>query len=243
LLGPPRDSAPQAYSYEVNRALEAYAAGERERAEALGRDALRRDPDDAVAQVLLAGFLRESGESQQALNLLEQALDDTTDADALPEDLRALALRLRAEMLGGAAAAGDAAAEAAVGPVESALRGAERALAAGRTDNALATVEGLVDADSLSAAQRSRALVVRGRALFAQERHFAAVEALTQALALAPDRSYQARIYFRLGEVYYAMENWRQAEAAYTAARRFGLPSGLDVQAREALRDIARRSE
>jgi len=73
-FGPPRDSAPAFYSYKVNRALDAYAGGRNIEAEELCRDALRENPNDAEALVLLAGFLRDKNKLLQARELIEQAL-------------------------------------------------------------------------------------------------------------------------------------------------------------------------
>ncbi len=60
--GPPRDQSHASYSFDVNRALEKYAAGQRLDAEKFCRDALLKDEDDVVAKVLLAGFLRDRQE-------------------------------------------------------------------------------------------------------------------------------------------------------------------------------------
>ncbi|MBT4291342.1 hypothetical protein HOD41_01515 [bacterium] len=73
-FGPPRDSAPAFYSYKVNRALDAYTGGRNIEAEELCRDALRDNPNDAEALVLLAGFLRDKNELLHARELIEQSL-------------------------------------------------------------------------------------------------------------------------------------------------------------------------
>jgi hypothetical protein len=59
IWGPPRDDYLRSHGYEVNRALEAMAAGERERVRHHLLVALRERPDDAVARVLLEAL--ESG--------------------------------------------------------------------------------------------------------------------------------------------------------------------------------------
>jgi hypothetical protein len=53
IWGPPRDDYLRAYGYEVNRALEALAANDRDRARSHLLSALRDDPSDAVATTLL----------------------------------------------------------------------------------------------------------------------------------------------------------------------------------------------
>ncbi len=58
-LGPPPDALPASYSYRVNRALEAFEAGERAQARRLCEQALAEDPQDADATALLAAFRRE----------------------------------------------------------------------------------------------------------------------------------------------------------------------------------------
>lgn len=65
IWGPPRDGYLRSHGYEVNRALEAMARGERDRVRHLLLAALRERPDDAVARVLLealdAGMLPAPG--------------------------------------------------------------------------------------------------------------------------------------------------------------------------------------
>ncbi len=50
--------------------------------------------------------------------------------------------------------------------------------------------------------------------------------------------SLQAIIYFHMGVLYQQMDNLKQAEGAYTIALKYGLPVGLDLQARESLTSI-----
>ena len=85
-LGPDADRAPEVYGYTVNRALEAYAAGETEKARRLVAHAVQADPGDGVAQVLWAGFLQEAGDHAGALAALRRAL-----AGPLPPDIAATA--------------------------------------------------------------------------------------------------------------------------------------------------------
>ena len=58
-LGPPPDALPTSYSYRVNRALEAFEAGDRARARRLCEQALAENPADADAGALQAAFRRE----------------------------------------------------------------------------------------------------------------------------------------------------------------------------------------
>jgi len=55
-FGPPPETLPASYSYRVNRALEAFEAGERVRARRLCEQALAEDPQDADATALMAAF-------------------------------------------------------------------------------------------------------------------------------------------------------------------------------------------
>lgn len=82
--GPPPDDYLKAYRYEVNRALEALAAGQRGRAVTHLQAALQRDPTDAVARVLLLG-------------VADGVSVDTGPADGLPGADPALLNRADAE--------------------------------------------------------------------------------------------------------------------------------------------------
>ncbi len=73
-LGPPRDAAPESHSYRVNRALEAYAAGDAALARRLAEAALQEDPDDDAALLLMSGFLRADGDTVRAEGLRARAL-------------------------------------------------------------------------------------------------------------------------------------------------------------------------
>ena len=83
--------------------------------------------------------------------------------------------------------------------------------------------------------------MLRGRALDRLDRNFESVDAFTQALHLARSRKSEAVIYFHMGRLYLKMENLQQAQGAYTMALKNGLPSGLDIQARESLKLIEKR--
>ncbi|MHB8080183.1 MAG: tetratricopeptide repeat protein [Candidatus Krumholzibacteriia bacterium] len=58
-LGPPPEGLPTSFSYRVNRALEAFAAGQRAQARRLCEQALAEDPQDEDATALLAAFRRD----------------------------------------------------------------------------------------------------------------------------------------------------------------------------------------
>lgn len=227
--GPPRDQVHAAYGYHVNRALEAFAAGRRLEAEASCRSALLEDPHDGVAKVLMAGFLRDGQYLDQAASLVEDAL-----GDELPGDMRALALDLRADLRRLRAPLPV--------PVRRGMDDAERELAAGRPAAALAASVALLDSDlEYDAAARAALLTMKGRSLAGLGRNFEAADAFTQALALLRDRSDTAVVYFHMGRLYAAMDNAAQAEGAYAMALQSGLPSGLALQAREALKDLRDR--
>lgn len=229
LQGPPRDQVHAAYGYHVNRALEAFAAGRRLEAEASCRSALLDDPRDGVAKVLLAGFLRDGQYLDQAAALIEEAL-----GDELPGDMRALALDLRADLRRQRAPLPV--------PVRQGMEEAERELAAGRPEAALAACVALLESDlEYDAPSRAALQTMKGRALAGLERNFEAIDAFTQALALWRDRGDAAVVYFHMGRLYAGMDNAAQAEGAYAMALQNGLPSGLALQAREALKDLRGR--
>jgi tetratricopeptide (TPR) repeat protein len=228
LYGPPRDQVQAAYSFGVNRALEAYAGGRRLEAEDQCRRALDADPRDAEAMVLLAGFKRDRGFYDQAAELVDTALGQelTPQMQALAEGMRDELVALRA-------------------PLPDVLRdgilAAEQHLEAGRPDEALELADGLLAGDvELTAPARSRLLMIRGRALRDKGRNFEALDAFTSALHFARSRAAQGVIYVHMGRLYTAMENWQQAQGAYTIALQSGLPSGLDLQARDELKEIER---
>jgi tetratricopeptide (TPR) repeat protein len=227
LLGPRRDQVYASYSYHVNRALEFYAAGRRLAAEESCRRALDEDPSDGVAKVLLAGFLRDRNFFAKAATLVEQAL-----ADDLTPEMRQLALDMRSELADLRA------------PLAPAVReGVERAddlLMAGDYDQALVVADGLLAGDlELDGPAKSRLQAIRGRSLDGLGRNFEAIDAFTLSLQLNRSRAFEAVIYFHMGNLYLDMGNLRQAEGAFTIALQNGLPSGLDVQARETLKQVS----
>ena len=81
---------------------------------------------------------------------------------------------------------------------------------------------------------------VRGRALAGLDRNFEALDAFTAALQLCRSRGDEAVIYHHMGRLYFGMDNLQQARGAYAMALQIGLPSGLDLQAREDLKTIDR---
>ncbi len=230
-LGPPAETAPVSYSYRVNRALEAYAVGNRLGAEELCRDALREDPSDGVARVMLAGFLRDRHFYDQATVLLEEAM-----AGDLPAEMQELAVQLSKELKQ---------LRVPLAPeVEAALATAARQLEEGQAAAAVATCDHLLaEREQLTAEARSRALQCRGQGLHSLGRHFEAVDAYTRALTVTRSRDAQAVIYFHMAQLFVDMDNPNQAEGAFNIAIQYGLPPGLELQAAETLRQLPRQKE
>ena len=228
-MGPPRDAAPVPYSYEVNRALEAYAAGKLLEAERHCEEALARDSGDGVARVLLAGFLRERHFYQRAMELIEAAL-----AGDLPPDMRQLAEQLQQEL---------AQLQSPLPPaLRKGLEDAESRLASGDAAGALELTKRLLaDYGGVQPEALSRLHLLRGRTLHALNRNFEAIDAYTKALTASRSRESEAIIYFHMGRLFLDMENLDQAEGAFAIARRYGLPPGLDLQAAEAQDRISRQ--
>jgi hypothetical protein len=225
-LGPPPESAPASYSYNVNRALESYAVGKRLEAERLCQDALREDPHDGVARVMLAGFLRDRHFYERAAGMIDEAL-----AGELPEDMRHLALQMKGEL--------DRLRAPLPEGVRAGLAEAELQLSQDNPAAALAGCERmLAREDDLPPEAQSQILRCKGEALHDLERHFEAIDAFTKALTYARSREAQAAIYFRMGQLFFDMGNLAQAEGACTIARQYGLPAGLDLQAEEMLKRI-----
>jgi hypothetical protein len=229
LLGPPKEENLASYSYSVNRALEAYTSGQRLKAKDQCRKALLENPNDGVAKVLLAGFLRESHGYSQAEALIQEALESE-----LPPDMRALAENLQLEL------------RVLMAPlpkeVQDGLDRAEEALGKNHPEEALKICDKLLGSgQKLSANSRSLLLVLRGRALEGLNRNFEAVDAFTQALNSDRAKDSQALAYYHMGNLFLKMENLVQAEGAFTIALQNGLPSGLDVQARESLQLVQDR--
>ncbi len=226
IQGPPRDQNPASYSYPVNRALEAFASGQRLRAQELCRSAIMEDHDDAVAKVLLAGFLKEGHSYGEALGLVQEARQGD-----LPEDMRILAASLEKELVELRAPLPR--------EVQLKLTRAEQALQDDEADAALEHIAQLLDPETgLEGTQRARVLVLKGRALTALGRNFEAIDAFTQALSFDRSKEEQAFAYYYMGSLFLEMGNLGQAEGALSIARQNGLPTGLDLQAREKLKKI-----
>jgi len=228
-VGPPKDQVQAAYSYLVNRSLEAFASGRRLEAEDHCQQALVENPDDSVAKVLLAGFLRDRHFYDRAATLVDDALagDLSDDMRRLAEEMRTELVQLRAPL---------------PAPVRNGVVDAERHLEEGNAEEALDIVVPLLESDlKLDSAARSRLWLLRGQALDQLERNFEAVDAFTQALTFTRSKSGQAMIYFHMGSLFMEMDNYTQAQGAYTIALEHGLPSGLELRAREALGEIDRR--
>lgn len=223
LIGPPRDEVQATYSYDVNRALENFSAGKSLQAEEDCRKALKRNPDDEVAKVLLAGFLRDKQFYGQASELVEDAL-----AGDLTGYMRELAENLRSELI------------ILQAPLpEHVLRGVTRAvqlLDEGKNEEALEICDKILEEEKdLDGPARGRFLTLKGRALESLGRHFAAVDAYSRALPYTRSKEGMAVVYFHMGQLFQEMGNPAQAQGAYTIALEYGLPSGLELQAREAL--------
>lgn len=229
VYGPPRDQAHGAYSYDVNRALELYAAGRRLEAEEACREALLKDPDDGVAKVMLAGFLRHRRDYDEAAELVDQALEDDLppDMETLAKDLQAELRTLRAPL---------------PAPLLSGIEEAEQHLVRGRYEVALEIVEKLLLGElELDATAKSRLQLLRGRALAGMDRNFEALDAYTTAMHLNRARTGEAVIYFYMGRLYFKMGNLAQAQGAYTFALQHGLPGALGELGREDLQEIEKR--
>ena len=229
LLGPPKEQATAAYSYYVNRALEAYSSGQRLQAEEQCQRALKADPADGVAKVLYAGFQRDRQFFDHAAELVEEAL-----TGELPADMRTLAENMRAELVKLRAPL--------PAPVRKGLRQAEQMIDNEEPGEALGVCEKLLAGGvELDGPSRSRILTLKGRALEGLGRNFEAIDAYTHALNYDHSRENQAIVYYHMGNLFHAMDNLAQAQGAFTIALQHGLPSGLDMQAREKLLEIERR--
>ncbi len=226
LLGPPRDQVHASYSYHVNRALDKFAAGQRLAGEDECRKALIENPDDGVAKVLLAGFLRDRRFFDRATVLVEEAL-----AGDLPDNMRSIAESLRQDLIRLRAPLPL--------PVRRGAEEAEGLLIAGQADEALAVCDKLLAGDlELDSASRSRLQMLRGQALDQLKRNFESLDAFTHALQLNQTKAAEGVIYFHMGRLFLKMDNLPQAQGAFTMALQNGLPSGLDVQAREFLQTV-----
>ncbi len=224
-LGPPRDQIHAAYSYHVNRALEAFASGRRLDAQDECGKALRIDERDEVAKVLLASFLREGRYYTRAAALVDDALKGE-----LPPEMRSLAEDLQSEL---------AVLRAPLDPAISRQFDTILALIEkGKGDKALALCDQTLGETSLPLRAKSRLHLFRGQALAVQNRDFEAIDAYTTALGLARSKATEAVVYFHMGRLYDKMGNQAQARGAYTIALQSGLPNGLELQARENLKAI-----
>ncbi len=224
-LGPPRDQVHAAYSYHVNRALEAFAAGRRLDAQDECGKALREDDRDDVAKVLLASFLREGRYYTRAAALVDEAL-----RGELPPEMRTLAEDLQSELVVLRAPLAPA--------IRDRLDRINSLLDKGEGDRAVELCDEVLREKALPLRAKSLLHLLRGRALDQQERDFEAVDAYTTALGLARSKAEEAVIYFHMGRLYRKMGNQDQARGAFTIALQAGLPSGLELQARENLKTI-----
>lgn len=232
--GPPAEAVPPSYGPLVNRALEAYAAGEREEAEGLCWQAIEQEQDAAVARVFLAGLVRDRGWLELAATQLAEAIG----GGELPPEVATLADRLLADL-----GPGGSAGLPALGSL-AAYQEPARLLARGNAAASLAEADRLLARrEKLDPQAFGWLLQVRGEALHALARHFEAMDALTQALALTAWRPAQASLHFKLGLLLADMENPEQALHAFATARALGLPSELDRQAAERFEQLAPAAE
>ncbi len=223
--GPPRDQVHAAYSYHVNRALEAFASGRRLDAQDECGKALRENDRDEVAKVLLASFLREGHFYSQAMDLVTDALQGD-----LPPEMRRLAEDLKSELT---------VLRAPLAPkIQQQIDTISSLVEKGQGDQAGELCQRTLKEDNLPLRAKSLLHLLRGRALDVQDRDFEAIDAFTTALGLARSKAEEAVIYFYMGRLYNKMGNQAQARGAFTIALQYGLPSGLDLQAREDLSAI-----
>lgn len=229
LLGPPRDQVHASYSYHVNRALDKFAAGQRLAAESECRKALLDNPEDGVAKVLLAGFLRDRRFYGRATTLIDEAL-----ASELPGNMHEIAESMRQEL--------DKLRAPLPLQVRRGAAEAEDLLIAGKGGEALAVVQKLLAGDQeLDGPSRARLLILEGQALDQLDRDFEAIDVFTEALQLSGTKAVEGVVYFHMGRLFFKMDNLPQARGAFTMALQIGLPSGLDKQARESLGTIEQR--
>lgn len=223
LQGPPRDQVHASYSFHVNRALDKYGMGQRLAAEDECRLALRENPQDGVAKVLLAGFLRDRHYYDRAAALVAEALQSE-----LPGNMRTLAENMSEDLVKLRAPLPEA--------VQRGLEDIESQLIAGEAQPALDACDKMLDGElELDNHSRSRFVMLRGQALDQLGRNFEALDTFTRALQLNRNKDREGVIYFHMGRLFLQMDNLPQAEGAFTMALQHRLPSGLDVQAREAL--------
>jgi tetratricopeptide (TPR) repeat protein len=122
---------------------------------------------------------------------------------------------------------------------EHVLRGVTRAvkfLDQGKNEEALEVCDKILEGEAeLGGPSRGKFLTLKGRALEALGRNFAAVDAYSRALPYIRSKEGMAVVYFHMGSLFLQMGNPAQAQGAFTIALEYGLPSGLELQAREAL--------
>jgi len=224
-LGPPSDQVHAAYSFHVNRALEDFASGRRLDAQDQCQIALRQNPQDAVAKVLLASFLREGRFYTRASVLVEEAL-----LGDLPREMRRLAEDLQSELV---------VLRAPLAPeIQQSIDKVAELISQNDGERAVKICNEVLDKSELPLRAKSRLHLLRGQSLDLQERDFESVDAFTPALGLARSKAEEAVIYFHMGRLYSKMGNSAQARGAFTMALQSGLPSGLELQARENLQAI-----
>lgn len=233
MLGPPEGQVHAAYSYHVNRALEKHADGQRLAAEDECRKALRLDANDGVAKVLMAGILRDRHFFDRAFVYVEEALANDDQDHQLDETMGQIAEKMRRELVILRAPLPL--------PIRNGVSEAESLLIARKPDEALAICDQLLTGEfELDDNSRSRLAVLRGQALDQLDRNYDSLQEFTKALELNRIKDNDAVIYFHLGRLFLKMRNYPQAESAFTIALTRGLPSGLDIQARDGLKAVER---
>ncbi|MFT5231992.1 MAG: tetratricopeptide (TPR) repeat protein [Candidatus Krumholzibacteriia bacterium] len=231
LLGPPEGKVHAAYSFHVNRALDKFAVGQRLAAEDECRKAILMDPSDGVAKVLLAGILRDRHYFDRALGFVEEALAADNEEKQLDENMREIAEKMRRELIVLRAPLPL--------PVSNGVSEAEQFLIAGKANEAMDVCDRLLASDlEMDNNALSRLAVLRGQALDQLDRDYDSLQEFTKALELNRLKDSEAVIYFHMARLFLKMKNYPQAEGAFTVALKRGLPSGLDVQAREGLRQV-----
>jgi len=173
--------------------------------------------------------LRDRHYFDRALRIVEEALAADREDQELAPEMRQIAEKMRTELIALRAPLPL--------PIRSGVTEAEGLLIAKKPTEALAVCDRLLASKlELDRASRSRIAVLRGQALDQLERNFDSLQEFTKALDLNQVNDHEAVIYFHMGRLFLKMKNFPQAESAFTVALSQGLPSGLDVQAREALR-------
>jgi len=222
--GPPRSAEIAVFSYGVNRAIEAYSIGQKQEAASLAQKALKDDPGDDEARVVLAQYLFDQQHYERAEAQIERALRNHDLSPTMEEHAQHLKTELSKHL---AAAPKD---------VKNQLEKAESALDDGDAQKAFDIVQEIyVNFDEYDAGVKAQILTIRGRAQVELSHPLVAIDDYVQAVNYAGARSQQALIYFYTAQAYEALGDEGRAKGAYLSARHYGLPAGLDAEAVDAL--------